>query len=315
MGSTAQWFLGIEIGGTKLQLAAQSADSSAPPDFRRYTVSRERGGAGIREQIATALRDWPGPLAGVGVGFGGPVDYRTGRICCSHQIEGWSEFPLGEWLAQQTGAPVQVGNDANTAALAEATSGAGRGFNPVFYITLGSGVGGGLAVDGRIYHGALPGEAEIGHVRLDRQGTIVEERCSGWGVDRKIRMAIAAEPKSGLARLVGGQREGEARFLAPAVAEGDALAIRILDDTTEELAFALSHVVHLFHPGVIVMGGGLSLMGEPLRRKVAEHLPRFTMHAFAPGPQVRLAELGEAVVPTGALLLAREAAARAGRAA
>lgn len=309
MASTESWFLGIEIGGTKLQLAAEPADRRTPPDFRRYQVSRERGGPGIREQIASALSDWPGSLAGVGVGFGGPVDWRSGKICCSHQIEGWSDFPLGEWLAELTGAPVQVGNDANTAALAEATSGAGRGFNPVFYITLGSGVGGGLAVDGKIYHGALPGEAEIGHVRLDRHGTIVEERCSGWGVDRKIRTAIIAEPRSDLARRVGSHKEGEARFLGDAVTAGDALALRILDETTEELAFALSHVVHLCHPEVIVIGGGLSLMGEPLRRKVAEHLPRFTMHAFAPGPQIRLAGLGEQVVPIGALLLARDAAA------
>ncbi|NDA67097.1 MAG: ROK family protein [Verrucomicrobia bacterium] len=188
-------FLGIEIGGTKLQLVAGDADARITAR-QRFTVDRARGGAGIREQIKGALpklMELAQPAA-VGVGFGGPVDSATGQICCSHQIEGWSEFPLGKWLCGLTGLPVALDNDANTAALGEALRGAGVGRNPVFYVTLGSGVGGGLVVDGRIYHGAKPGEAEIGHVRLDKSGVIVEQRCSGWAVDRKIRAACQREP-------------------------------------------------------------------------------------------------------------------------
>ena len=109
------------------------------------------------------------------------MDWRTGKICCSHQIEGWSDFDLGGWLKKLTGALVFVDNDANVAALGEASHGAGRNANPVFYVTLGSGVGGGLVVDGRIYHGATPGEAEIGHVRLDRAGTILERGVARRG--------------------------------------------------------------------------------------------------------------------------------------
>src|SRR6185295_6797087 len=109
------------------------------------------------------------------------------------------------------GAPVTVENDANTACLGEALRGAGVGRNPVFYVTLGSGVGGGLVVDGRIYHGAMPGEAEIGHVRLDRNGTTVESRCSGWAVDAKVRALKATEPDSLLARLVSENVGGEAK--------------------------------------------------------------------------------------------------------
>jgi glucokinase len=175
----------------------------------------------------------------------------------------------------------------------------------VFYVTLGSGVGGGLVVDGRIYHGLLPGESEIGHVRLDRAGTILERRCSGWSVDRRIREEIARHAGTKLAGLALGSSSGEARFLAPAIEQGDALAQRILDETSEDLAFGLSHVTHLVHPEVIVLGGGLSLMGELLRSAVARHLRRFIMEAFAPGPEVLIAKLGEDVVPIGALLLAK----------
>lgn len=298
--------LGIEIGGTKLQIVV--GDSSAKVlERRRLSVSTLHGGAGIREQIESALSELlPGfnPEA-IGVGFGGPVDWKTGRICCSHQIEGWTDFNLKDWLASIAKVPIRVENDANTATLGEALHGAGVGFNPVFYVTLGSGVGGGLVVDANIYHGATPGEAEIGHVRLDKSGTIVESRCSGWAVDRQIRELNKASPESPLAKLCAGSSSGEARFLVTAIERNDSGARRILDETAENLAFGLSHVVQLFHPEVIVLGGGLSLIGEPLRAGVETALRRFTMEAFAPGPAIRLAALGEDAVPVGALELAR----------
>ncbi|MBI3415767.1 MAG: ROK family protein [Verrucomicrobia bacterium] len=300
-------FLGIEIGGTKLQLVLGD-ESARILERRRLTVRPDEGGAGIRQQIERTLPELLAPVrpGAIGVGFGGPVDWQTGMICCSHQVEGWSEFALGEWLKNLSGLPVFIDNDANVAALGEARHGAGVGFNPVFYVTLGSGVGGGLVVNGRIYHGAKPGEAEIGHVLLDRAGTIVESRCSGWAVDRKIRELKARDSSSLLSKLVGEKIGGEARFLAEALRQNDAAAMQILSETATDLAFGLSHVIQLMHPEVIVLGGGLALLGEPLRSAVAHALPPFVMEAFHPGPVIRLTALGEDAVPTGALALARE---------
>jgi glucokinase len=299
--------LAIEIGGTKLQLVVGDASGRILQRWR-FEVEAARGGAGIRDQIERALPKIVGAhrIEAAGVGYGGPVDWRTGQICCSHQVEGWADFPLGEWLQARLRVPVFIDNDGNVAALGEAVRGSGAGRNPVFYVTLGSGVGGGCVVNGLIFHGAKPGESEIGHVRLDRTGTIVEDRCSGWAVDRRIRAAASEEPNALLSRRVQGWARGEARELSAALAEGCSLAKRVLKETAEDLAFGLSHVAHLFHPEIIVLGGGLSLVGEPLRAGVAEALPRFLMHAFAPGPQVRLAALREDVVPVGALLLAAQ---------
>lgn len=299
--------LGIEIGGTKLQLVLGD-NRVTIRDRRRLEVEPAKGAAGIREQIKQAL---PGliqnhHLQAIGVGFGGPVDWKKGKICRSHQIEGWSEFDLGGWLRRLTGAPVVVENDANVAALGEAMHGAGTGLNPVFYVTLGSGVGGGFVVDGRIYHGSTPGESEIGHVRLDRSGTTVEARCSGWTVDRRIRASNKKRPTSPLARLSKAARGGEARHLVTAIQQKDPAAQRILQETVQDLAFGLSHVVHLFHPQIIILGGGLSGVGPPLRDAVQVALGGFIMEAFAPGPEVALAALGEDAVPVGALHLARE---------
>jgi glucokinase len=222
-------------------------------------------------------------------------------------VQGWADFDLRQWLRELSNVPVRVDNDANTASLGEALHGAGRGFNPVFYVTLGSGVGGGLTVDGRIYHGATPGEAEIGHVRLDRRGATVESRCSGWAVDRKIRAYVKRRPDTLLSRLTTGSKRCEAKHLAAALAQADPDAERIVRETAEDLAFGLSHVIHLFHPQIIVIGGGLSLLGEPLRAAVAHAVPQFIMDAFAPGPPVTLAALGEDAVPVGALELAKAA--------
>lgn len=298
-------YLGIEIGGTKLQLVAGTSDGRIL-ERRRVTVNLEAGGEGIRGQIAsllpTLLKDHR--PAAVGVGFGGPVDWKTGLICCSHQVKGWHGFPLGEWLRERTGLPVTVDNDANVAALGEALHGAGRDANPVLWINMGSGVGGGLVVDGRIYHGTSPGEVEIGHVRLDKSGRTVESQCSGWAVDRRIREAIRDNPACALARLVGSAVGGEARFLAAALAENDAVARRLLEAVADDLGFALSHAVQLLHPERIVVGGGLALVGEPLRTAIAAALPRYVMDAFQPGPSVALAALREDPVPVGALSFA-----------
>jgi glucokinase len=297
--------VGIEIGGTKLQLVLGDQAGNIRKR-QRLRVDPAHGALGIRAQIEQGLPDLihGESIQRLGVGFGGPVDWRRGKICRSHQIEGWSGFDLAGWLTSLTSTPVVADNDANVAALGEATQGAGVGFNPVFYATLGSGVGGGLVVDGAIYHGATPGEAEIGHLRLDRNGTIVEQRCSGWAVDARIRQLKKIAPDSRLAQLAGEAQGGEARLLPSALHARDAAAQRILQETAEDLAFGLSHVVHLFHPEVIILGGGMAAVGEPLRRAVEDALRRFIMDAFAPGPRLSLAALGEDAVPVGALCLA-----------
>ncbi|RRA99894.1 ROK family protein [Larkinella rosea] len=295
--------LGIEIGGTKLQVVA--GEGTAIRHHFRFTVDKSRGASGILEHIDEAIQQIPAPIQTVGVGFGGPVDTQTGRIATSHQIEGWAGFGLADWLRERTSAErIRVENDANVAALGEATHGAGRHFRQVFYVTLGSGVGGGMIVDGQIYHGMPPGETEIGHIRLDKTGTTLESVCSGWAVDQEIRHAIAdLSTDSLLKQLVGTQKTGEARFLREAFDQGDPTARRIFERIADDLAFALSHVVHLLHPDVLILGGGLSLTGEPLRAAVEKILPTYIMGAFQPGPAIRLAELGENTVPIGALSL------------
>jgi len=302
----SNYYLGIEIGGTKLQVVVGDQNARIV-DRYRIAVEREQGAVGIRDNIQHAWQSFRDAysLLAVGVGFGGPFDRANGTVARSFHIHGWDGFALTAWLEALTGLAVAVDNDANTAALGEAHWGAGQDYDKVFYVTLGSGMGGGMVSDGRIYHGASPGEAEIGLMLWDKNGTTFESRCCGWAVDRKVRRCIAQNPDGELAQLVGSETGGEARCLAPALEQGDADARGILAETGQDIAWALSHVSHLFHPQIIILGGGLSLIGEPLRAAIAAKLPSFLTSAFQPGPRVELAALGEDVVCVGALLLAQ----------
>ncbi len=298
--------LSIEIGGTKLQLALGDPQNGKIEQIFRYQVQVEKGAAGILAQIEDCLRQIRGPLQGIGVGFGGPLDRIEGKIATSHQIGGWSGFELKKWLEKRSSAPVLVDNDANAAALGEALCGAGRGFNRVFYVTLGSGVGGGMVLGGQLYHGKIPGEAEIGQLRMNLGGETLESMCSGWALDSKIRALAPGLPETSiLKKLLNGQKSGEAKFLSPALEAQDSIALDILEAYATHLAWGLSHAVHLFHPEVLVLGGGVSLIGEPLRQAVAEKLLRFLVPSFRPGPISRLAVLQEEAVLVGALLLLR----------
>jgi glucokinase len=304
-------YAGIEIGGTKLQVAVGDAQGRLQERWRA-TVDRKRGAAGIRAQVAmiwSELAERWKPVA-AGIGFGGPVNWDTGRIAQSYQVEGWDDFAIVDWCEELTGIAVAVDNDANVGALGEACCGAGRGCARVFYVTLGSGMGGGMVIERRIYHGALPGESEVGLMPFSPDGDTVESHCCGWAVDQMVQDQIGQRPGGMLAKLAAGATQGQARYLSAALAQGDADAEAILAALTRNLAFALSLPAHLFHPDCIVIGGGLSLLGEPLRAAVAQLLPEYMTAALKPGPDVRLAALAEDAVTAGAVLLAVTAAGR-----
>jgi len=298
-------FLGIEIGGTKLQLVVGDEQAKILERFR-FMVDPGQGAKGIKKQIREALDKFMllHSVAAIGIGFGGPVDHQTGKILTSYQIQGWGDFVIQEWLERLTRIPVWIDNDANVAALGESLYGAGRNFRQVFYITLGSGVGAGLVVNNQIYHGAKNTEAEFGHIRLDKTGRTVESSCSGWAVDEKIRSYARLHPQSLLSQLTRDYTRGEARVLASALKQEDKPAYDILDETTDDFAYALSHAVHLLNPETIVLGGGLSLIGEEFRKSIAEKLPSYLMDVLTPGPSVQLSLLKEDAVPVGALALA-----------
>lgn len=298
-------YLGIEIGGTKLQLILADENMIIKQKYR-YKVDQSKGARGIQANIEETLQKLGEPLTAAAVGFGGPIDRESGRVFKSYHIEGWTDFSLKHWLRDVSRATVRVDNDANVAALGEAMYGAGKGVDTVFYVTLGSGVGAGLVQGGSIYHGAVPGETEFGHVRLDRSGKTVQSSCSGWAVDGKIRDAVRKHPESLLASLTEEMNGNEATMLGQALKQDDPVAVEIFESTMDDFAFGLSHAIHVLHPDVVVLGGGLSLLGERLRAAVETKCKKYLMDAFQSNLNIRLAALKEDAVTVGAVALAMQ---------
>ncbi len=298
-------YLGIEIGGTKLQVGV-GPDDGRLRGLWRGKVDLDAGPAGIRRQIVEAV---PAALAeagltqsqvrGVGIGFGGPVDDTTRTVIKSHQIEGWDGFPLADWISDAVELPAVLGNDADVAGLAEATHGAGKGLSPIFYMNIGSGIGGGLILDGEIYRGVGRGAAEIGHLRIEYGGDYftLEDFASGWGIEKRYPTLAKSHEHLALPEIV--RRADDPSAIGRA-------ARRVIREATDHLADALCHVIALLCPRRIVIGGGVSLLGDrllaPLRQKVAE----LCFRPFAGLTDIAPASLGEEVVVHGAIRLARQ---------
>ncbi|WP_337174213.1 ROK family protein [Paludisphaera sp.] len=328
MPSHHPWAVGVEIGGTKLQLGLSRHPEGFDGLIRRTIVPAD-GARGILAQIEdgfAALGEEhglrPGDVRAVGVGFGGPVDAESGRTETSFQVEGWTGFPLAGWFREALGVPlVSVHNDADVAGLAESRLGAGRGRSPILYLTIGSGIGGALIIDGRIYRGAGRGAAEIGHLRVPPSDLApagaewpeLEKVASGWGIGavaRDLARTLDAEGRRwGVQDESGGDPASiTAVDVADAARRDDPNALRVLGQAHDAMAHALCEAVALIAPARIILGGGVSLMGEDLW--FAPIRSRVDAGAFAPfrgSFDIVAAELGEAVVVHGALELARDA--------
>lgn len=302
-------YLGIEIGGTKLQLGAGS--DGALREIIRRDIDPDAGADGILEQIAAAA---PGLIArhqpaAIGIGFGGPVNHAAGTVIKSHHVRGWTDFPISRWCQDRFGLPVALGNDADVAALAEAHYGAGRGMTPVLYMTVGTGIGGGLVLDGNIYRGFGQAAMEIGHLRpgtLAREPhAILESLSAGWGIEARARAQLLAQhgdrPSAASLAAVTARHVAEWSGELP-------WARQVWEEALTALGWAVAQCITLLSPQVVVIGGGVSLAGDerfftPLRALVAEYVfpPLLGSAGIVP------AQLGEEVVVHGAIALAQSA--------
>jgi glucokinase len=313
-------YIGVEIGGTKLQLApgTPSGEIGAVLQGR---VAAEDGAAGILGWLKANLprvleqaeRSGRRPAA-IGCGFGGPIDSSSGRILKSNQIRGWDDFALKEWLEKEFGLPAVVANDSNAAAWGEYRRGSGRGTRHFFYTNIGSGIGGGLIIDGALYDGQGFGAGELGHTWVPDwtapgPGATekLENLCSGWAIEKRLR-STPDIPTSSLLReyCAGDTGRIDCRMLARAAGAGDPYALKELNQIGRTFGLALANVLCLFSPQRIAIGGGVSHMGEllfePIRRSVREH--EFVGNAGR--YEIVPCELCDEIVLAGAVLLAQK---------
>lgn len=312
-------YLGIEIGGTKLQLGV--GDGSGPPlvELVRRDIDIPRGAEGILAQIRSAAPELISRhrVERVGFGFGGPIEPIAGRVVTSHQVAGWDGFALVDWCQRELGAAAVLGNDADLAGLAEARYGAGRDYDPVFYITVGTGIGGGLIVDGSVYRGSGHGAAELGHLRPGLAATgakhTLESLASGPGIvaATQRRLATLAETHHDVVDLqsrAGGNLDRlTAQQVAEAAAAGNTHAQAAWHESLAALGWGVAQVITLVAPAAVVIGGGVPLSGEklfyePLRAEVE----RYVFPPFQGKYKILPPALGEEMVVHGAIALAAE---------
>jgi glucokinase len=246
--------LGIEIGGTKIQGGLGLVNDELIT-FQRRAVNPGLRADGIRtivvELVNKILADHSmksSDLCRIGVGFGGPVDRLTGTVLVSNQIAGWAGFALKTWLEEQFCVPAVVLNDADAAGMAESRLGAGKGHRRVFYMTVGSGIGGAWITDGRLDDGQRLGAAEIGHTWIPHPQTgrpvQLEDLCSGWAMTARTREALQLGAASQLTKMCRGDVEKiNGQMVYRAAEREDELALRVVDQTCEGLALGISNVI------------------------------------------------------------------------
>jgi glucokinase len=277
--------LGIDIGGTKFSMAVFEGDRMVTRESQ--ATDREGGRDWMLQQIGSIAAGWRSQglqWSRCGVGFGGPVDFPSQTVALSTHVGGWSNFKLAAYLQDQLSVPTLMDNDANTGALGEAYLGAGRGCDPLFYMTLSTGIGGGIVSRGKVLRGADSYGGEIGHLTVRPDGP--ECLCGSWGCYERMCCGLWLERDYGKS--------------AQQLMQDPAFVTRYVVD----LARGLKACIMLLNPARIVLGGGISKAGDALFRPLREELGRQITAWSRARIDVQPAALGDDSVLYGALVLA-----------
>lgn len=274
--------IAVDLGGTKIRAARLDNRLNIIERHQMLTLAHE-GLAPTLDRIKHIIRQVlptdGTPITGIGISAPGPLNPLTGVVVAPPNLEGWHNVPLSDILNEAFGVPVYVGNDANVAALAEALLGAARGFRHVIYVTVSTGIGSGIIVDGRLLLGEEGLAAEAGHIIMITEGERVsslEKEAAGPALARQTRERIAAGEASIIQQWVKGDLSKiDAVMVGQAAQQGDALAVSVVQRGGRMVGLGIVSLLHLFNPEVVVVGGGVANMGdmlfEPLRSAVQMH--------------------------------------------
>lgn len=284
-----RYALGIDIGGTNLVVGAVADDGSAVLGLRTEPTGADRGADHVIDRIvamaaaaiADTRRDDPdAEILGAGIGSPGPLDTKRGVVILTPNL-GWTNMPLRDRLAERIELPATLDNDANCALMGEWWIGAAQDTRHALAITLGTGIGGGLIVDGRLVHGASDVAGEIGHMTIDTNGRrcgcgndgCLEAYASGPAIARRAAESLRADDESALLLLANGDpAQITAQTVFDAAEQGDPIALEVVNDTARYLGAGVASMINILNPEVVVICGGVTRAGDrlfvPLRREV-----------------------------------------------
>ena len=300
----------VDIGGTHIRVAVYEPNSILPLDHHR--THSEATEAGVYDRLVQAIETvWPKEkVDAIGIASPGPLDPHTGTILATPNIPDWKNFPLASKLCKHFGVPVHLDNDANMAGLAEWQYGAGKGHQDLVYLTISTGIGGGVISSGHLLQGFHGMGAELGHMIIDADGPLcgcgyhghVESFSSGPSIARYVNEQIGLGQKSTL----HGHPDLNARQVADAAHQGDPLAISAFERAGYYLGIGVANYLAIFDPSILIFGGGVSQVGDLLFRPFEDSLRKHTFHPhYLDNLVIAKAALGDDAGLLGALALAR----------
>jgi glucokinase len=309
--------VGLDLGGTRIRAAVTDEDGRIVSRSEALTEAAE-GPAAVIRRIEQTIRRAVGSLpwaevAGIGVGAPGPLDPYAGVVVHAPNLPGWDDVPLRDMLASTFGVAVAIGNDANLAALGEHAYGAGRGVSDMVYMTISTGIGGGIISGGELLLGHRGFAGEIGHQTILVDGPLcgcgnrgcLEALAAGPAIARLAREVAAGRPDTLMRTLVKGDLARiSAKVVSAAAAEGDEAAIAVVRQAGAYIGVGLANLANTLNPELFVLGGGVTNIGPLLFDAIQEAFARSAMLASRYA-RIVPAALGDDVVLWGAIALVR----------
>ncbi len=313
------YYIGIDLGGTDLKVGIVTESGSIVSTHQTPTLP-QRPYQEIVRDMATEI-DYllnennlsHQDIVSIGIGIPGVADQKQGRVIFCTNL-GWRDIPLKDELQKYINRPVHIDNDATVAGYAESICGISKDSSCSVFLTLGTGVGAGIVVNGRPWSGAHGVGSEIGHMTLVVDGVpctcgndgCVERYCSATAIVRMAKQASLGYPECDIMARANNNAENiTAKMVIDSAKAGDSIALRIFDRYCKYLAIAINNITAFMDPEMIVLGGGVSKAGDFLLENVRSQLPRYLMYKNLPSPRLELALLGNDAGIIGAALLGK----------
>jgi glucokinase len=314
-----RWIVGVDVGGTNIKVGVMPIGGGLPVGVRTLPTEAARGAQFVVDRIVRMIGEATSEvleehghdresLAGVGIGSPGPLDRESGVVLDTPNL-GWRNFPLRDLISNEVGLPAWLDNDANCATFGEWWMGAGKGSQSLVGVTLGTGIGGGIIVDGELFHGASDAAGEIGHMTIDFTGRkckcgnygCLEAYASGPNIAARAVEGIEAGAESTLRHMVDGQLDRITAYTVyEAVVQGDPYANEVMVETAKILGAGVANLINIFNPQCVVIAGGVTRAGDHLFVPLRAEIRRRAFKSAAEACQVLPAELPETAGIIGA---------------
>ncbi|MFH2034054.1 MAG: ROK family protein, partial [Candidatus Margulisiibacteriota bacterium] len=288
------YIIAADLGGTKIQVVLADEKGKCYDHLRIPTDSHLGQKEIIRKMedaILEIVNNKPASILSIGICAPGPVDFAKGIVSNPPNLPGWKNVKLGELLKRKFHVPVMIDNDANCAALAEAKFGAGKGIKNFVYVTISTGIGGGIIIDGKLYRGAVGAAGEIGHTIMQKNGPLCG--CGQHGHFEAMASGTAVQ------RMFG----HSAIELSLALKENKQWAKEALNELADNIGIGFANVVNILNPELIIVGGGLSNLGEKLLKPVRAYVKKYALPLPASSVKIAKAKLGTKAEVLGAVAL------------